>query len=148
MRPRGSAAERTKSDVSTSPLPSTGPKRGPYILGVPGRGMKMTRGYASATLLGAQNWAYWLPNPCVLGNPQKRRQNKMWLHNRCLLGAQKGGGGSYVTPALSGVLAKRDKMRGGYITIAFPGARSGRNRYATPLVFLVFPSKGDKIRKG
>ena len=44
-------------------------------------GIKIRSGYLTPTVSGAQKWAKWLHNPCLLGGPQRqaRGRNEKWL---------------------------------------------------------------------
>ena len=91
-------AQGSKSEVATSPLPSRGPKRGqkcyvtPASRGSSAKGNKIRSGYITPAFSGAQNWADWLHNPCLLGGPQQWGLIQKWLHNPChLTSAQNGG---------------------------------------------------------
>ena len=66
--------------------------------GSPNNGDGVRSGHITPAFSGAQDWAQWLNNPCLLGGPlcllggpQQWGQNQKWLHNPCYLtGAQSG----------------------------------------------------------
>ena len=63
-----------------------------------------------------------LCSPCILGGAQKQGQNHIRLPRPYLLGGPQVGGECYVTPTLSGVPIRGDKIRIGCLTLAFSGA--------------------------
>ena len=106
LRSRGSLEEGTKSEKTTSPLPSRGPgsgrncyatralsripeegtksevatsplpSRGPRRTHAPRRGDKIRKGYITPAFSGAWKWLELLRNPCPLRDPRKRGQNQ------------------------------------------------------------------------
>ena len=56
------------------------------------KGDRIKSGYLNPTFLGAHIRAEVLRNPCVLGGPHQRGQNKEWLPHPCLLGGPHEGG--------------------------------------------------------
>ena len=95
--------------MTTSPLPSPGPKRGrncyvtPAFSGIPNakRGEKIRSGYLTLAFSGAQKRAKLLRNPCILGNPQRQRGQK---------------------------------IRSGYLTLAFSGAQKRAELLRDPCI--------------
>ena len=88
--------------MSTSRLPSWGPKRGrdcyvtPAFSGIPNtkHGEKIRSGYLTPAFLRAQKGAALRCNLCILGGPERqaRGENQKWLPHPCLPGGPKGGG--------------------------------------------------------
>ena len=126
----------------------------PAISGVPKkRGETIRSDYLTLAFAGAQKRAELLPNPCILGDPQRqaRGENQRWLPHPCLLGGPKVG-----RSATQPLYSRRSRTpsagrKSEVATSPLPsrGAKSGRKCYATPL-FSGIPkaTRGEKIRSG
>ena len=110
---------------------------------------KIRSGYLSPAFSGAQKRANLLPNPCILGGPQRqaRGQNQKWLPHPCLPRDQRRAE-LYVTLTFSGVPnAKRgNKIRSRYLTPTFRGAPKRAKLLCNPWVLKT--KREDKIRSG
>ena len=153
------------SEVAASSSPSRRPTRGwkcyatPALSGVPNKADKIRSGCLTPPFTGAHKG----PKGCVciLGGPQTRGQNQKVPASHLPARGPARGRKWYVSPALSGVPNKRDKIRSGGLTLAFLGAQKkgaiaarpvpsrgttrGRKCYGAP-AFSRVPNKGDRIR--
>ena len=101
-------AQGSKSEVSTSPLPSPGPKRGQIC--------HVTPAYSGVCNVNrGKQHPRWLPHPCLLRCPKESGNATSTLHSR-----------GFPTPSA------RIKIRSGYLTLALSRGQRGQNCYVTP----------------
>ena len=124
LHPRWSPIKRAKkSEVSTSSLPSEGPKRGrnryviPTLSGVPNakRGEKIRNGYLTLAFSGAQKRAVLLRNSTFSAVPNTKRSNE---------------------------------ITSGYLTLAFYTAQKRAELLCDQCILGDPQTNGDKIRSG
>ena len=132
----------TKTQVAASPLPSRGPGRRQkcYVTlasrGSRTKGNQIRPGYLTLVFSGAQKRVEMLRQPCILGDPHKRR-TKSELATLCLPSrSDRRGRKCYITPAFSGVPnAKRGEQKQKWLPhLPSRGPKRGREILRHPCI--------------